>query len=167
MWGKYEGPHRRPSRFKATHCYAGRQTAIMAANRGRTVFRLTCLPHRRSSRPYQLAITRDGTNSTARMVVLHGAAPTGCPAPGQPWPLARPAWGSACGSCGANPGVIHKTSQKHKQFQVEYAEQREAHTARRRSRLPACKLTQLSWPRLSRPSLYFDGLRTSLSGGRA
>ena len=34
--------------------------AIMAANRGRTVFRLTCLPHRRSSRSYQLATHRDG-----------------------------------------------------------------------------------------------------------
>ena len=34
-------PHliRRPSRFKATHCCAGHQTAIMAANRGRPVFR--------------------------------------------------------------------------------------------------------------------------------
>jgi hypothetical protein len=58
-------PHsiRRPSRFKATHCCAGHQTAIMAANRGPTVFRLTCLPHRRSSRSYQLATNRDGTRA--------------------------------------------------------------------------------------------------------
>ncbi len=58
-------PHsiKRPSRFKATHYCAGHQTAIMAANRGRTVFRLTCLPHRRSSRSYQLATNRGGTRA--------------------------------------------------------------------------------------------------------
>ena len=37
--------------------------AIMAANRGRTVFRLTCLPHQRSSRSYQLATNRAGTRA--------------------------------------------------------------------------------------------------------